>query len=178
MPSGSTAATNRALLRMGAISLERRHVEEVAGPTILFSVRPDNAIKLVRGRAMQQNRATQQKEPETEMDRKELVRKYKETPRPAGLYRVRHTSSGRTLMGGSPDAPAMLNRIRAQLRMGGHPNRQLQEDWKSDGPDGFLFEVVDLLTPSGRADDDQGEDLRMLEELWREKLELHSEDSY
>ena len=63
------------------------------------------------------------------LDRKEMVRQYKETPRPAGVFRVRHTPTGRTLIGSSADAPAMLNRIRAQLRMKGHPNRELQRDW-------------------------------------------------
>ena len=112
------------------------------------------------------------------MDRKELVRKYKETPRPAGVYRVRHTPSGRTLLGGSPDAPAMLNRFRAQLRMNGHPNRRLLADWKADGPDGFTFEVLDLLESDESPDYDPTEDLAALEELWREKLGLASEDRY
>lgn len=112
------------------------------------------------------------------MDRRALARQYKETPRPAGVYRVQHIASGRTLLGVSPDAPAMLNRIRAQLRMQGHPNRRLQQDWRSAGPDGFVFEVLDLLTPPESADFDPTEDLRMLEELWREKLELKPADSY
>ncbi len=112
------------------------------------------------------------------MDRKELVRKYKQTLRPAGVYRVRHEPSGRTLFGTSSDAPAMLNRVRAQLRMNGHPNRALQADWDADGPDAFLFEVVDLLTPSEGPEHDQGKDLDVLEAMWREKLDLRDEASY
>jgi hypothetical protein len=112
------------------------------------------------------------------MDRKAAVRRYKETPRPAGVYRVQHTPSGRTLLGSSPNAPAMLNRIRAELRMHGHRNRALQADWESDGAEAFLFEVVDLLPPRESADQPSGEDLKMLEELWREKLGLGAESSY
>jgi hypothetical protein len=115
---------------------------------------------------------------ESEVDRRELVRKYKETPRPAGIYRVQHVPSGRTLMGSSPDAPAMLNRIRAQLRMKGHPNRSLQADWDRDGADAFLFEVVDLLPTPDSADHDPSEDLATLEALWREKLQLPPEATY
>jgi hypothetical protein len=115
---------------------------------------------------------------ETEVDRKELVRKYKEAPRPAGIYRVQHVPSGRTLLGSSPDAPAMLNRIRAELRMKGHRNRALQADWDRDGADAFLLEVVDLLPPPDTADHDPSDDLATLEALWREKLQLGPKAGY
>jgi hypothetical protein len=112
------------------------------------------------------------------MDRKERVRQYKETPRPAGVYRVVHTPSGRTLLGSSSDAPARLNRVLTQLRTRGHPNRALQRDWNADGPDAFVFEVLDLLPPREDADGDPSDDLRMLEELWLEKLELPADGRY
>jgi hypothetical protein len=111
-------------------------------------------------------------------DRRELTRQYKETPRPAGVYRVQHRSSGRILLGSSVDAPAMLNRIRAQLRMKGHPNRTLQRDWNTDGPDAFEFEVIDLLAPSTTPTADPTDDLAMLEALWREKLGIADDASY
>ena len=107
-----------------------------------------------------------------------MIRKYKETPRPAGVFRVIHRPSGRTLLGSSPDAPAMLNRIRAQLKMKGHRNRSLQADWDSDGPDAFLFEVLDLLPASERSTGDAKAELATLEELWTEKLELREELRY
>jgi hypothetical protein len=112
------------------------------------------------------------------VNRKELLRAYKETPRPAGIFRVRHNPSGRTLLGSSPDAPAMLNRVRAQLNMGGHPNRVLQRDWESDGPDAFLFEVVDLMPPGDASEEDARAELRVLEEMWREKLDARGASSY
>lgn len=112
------------------------------------------------------------------MDRKEMVRKYKESPRPAGVFRVLHQPSGRTLLGSSPDAPAMLNRIRAELKMRGHRNRSLQADWDADGPDAFLFEVLDLLPPSESGEADATADLATLEELWTEKLELRKDLEY
>ena len=104
------------------------------------------------------------------MNRKELIQRYKETPRPAGVYRVQHQPSGRMLFGSSPDAPAMLNRIRAQLRTGGHPKRAFQRDWEADGPDAFVFEVLDLLPPADQPGQDSAADLKVLEDLWRERL--------
>jgi hypothetical protein len=106
------------------------------------------------------------------MDRKEIARQYRETPRPAGVYRVVHRPTGRTLLGASVDAPAMLNRIRAQLGMQRHPNRQLQSDWDADGEAGFEFEVLDRLTPPGDPSHDMSDDLEILHDLWREKLQV------
>jgi hypothetical protein len=112
------------------------------------------------------------------MDRKEMARRYKETPRPAGVFRVTHTPSGRTLLGSSKDAPAMLNRIQAELRTRGHRNKKLQADWDAGGPDAFEFEILDLLSPKETAGYDPSEDLVALEELWRDKLHLDPEDRY
>lgn len=112
------------------------------------------------------------------MDHKKVRREYKETPRPAGVYRLQHTPSGRTLLGASPDAPAMLNRIRFQLQSKGHPNRQLQADWNADGADAFLFQVVDLLLPLKSEEKDPAEELALLEELWRDKLNVEARPHY
>src|SRR5215467_14280564 len=102
------------------------------------------------------------------MDRKALIREYKESRRPMGVYRVRNTVNGRSLVGASADLPAMLNRHRAQLRLGVHFNRALQKDWNEFGPEAFEFEVLDTLTAPDRPDYDPSDDLRVLEELWLE----------
>jgi hypothetical protein len=112
------------------------------------------------------------------MDRKDLVRRYKDTPRPAGIYRVVHRPSGRTVLGASPDAPAMLNRIRAQLSLNSHPNKQMQNDWDADGEDAFAFDVVDLLDLLDDPGADIGAELQTLLELWREKLHIDPETAY
>jgi hypothetical protein len=112
------------------------------------------------------------------MDRKELVRKYKETPRPAGVYRVVHLPSQRVLLGVSPDAQAMLNRTRAQLTMSSHPVGQLQSDWDADGEDGFEFEILDVLPPSKDLDEDATDDLQVLLELWADKLQIEPSTLY
>lgn len=110
--------------------------------------------------------------------RKELVRQYKETPRPAGVYRILNTANGKALVGTSGDAPAMLNRMRAQLQTSGHRNRALQADWKAQGADAFTFEVLDLLEPRDEPDYDPAADLQVLEEMWVERLELTDETRY
>jgi hypothetical protein len=57
------------------------------------------------------------------MDRKAFKREYKERRTQAGIFRVRNTVHNKSFVGASADLPAMLNRQRAQLRMGAHANR-------------------------------------------------------
>ena len=112
------------------------------------------------------------------MDRKARIREYKETLRPMGVYRVRNTANGKSLVGSSVDLPAILNRHRAQLRMGLHANRALQKDWREFGPEVFEFETLDTLKRPDRPGYDPSDDLRVLEEMWLEKLSPFNERGY
>jgi hypothetical protein len=112
------------------------------------------------------------------MDKKALIREYKESRRPMGVYQLRNTANGKLLIGVSVDLPSILNRHRAALRMGAHTNRELQKDWKEFGPEAFEFEILDTLTPPGRPDYDPSGDLRALEELWLDKLSPFGERGY
>lgn len=112
------------------------------------------------------------------MDRKELVRNYKESPPPAGVYRIRNTRTGKSLIGASPNLAGRLNRHRFQLEHGSHPDRELQEDWKEAGPDAFAFETLDELKASEEPGRDPAEELRVLLEMWLEKLEAAGEPLY
>lgn len=112
------------------------------------------------------------------MNRKALIREYKESRRPMGVYRVRNTVNEKSFIGTSKDLPAMLNRQQSQLRMGGHPNRALQKDWNEYGTEAFEFEVLDTLPIPDRADYDPTADLRALEELWLDKLKPFGERGY
>jgi hypothetical protein len=111
-------------------------------------------------------------------DRKARIREYKETRQPAGIYRVRNTATGRSLIGSSINLPGMLNRQRFQLEHGSHPDPELQKDWKELGPDAFTFETLDLLKPPDEPTYDPTADLRVLKELWLEKLTESGEPLY
>lgn len=107
------------------------------------------------------------------MDRRAAIRAYKETRRPMGIYRIRNTVSGHSVVGRSVDLPSLFNRERAQLRFGMHPDRTLQREWNELGAGSFAFEILDTLEPP--SDDpgyDPAEDLKVLEALWRERLGL------
>ena len=111
--------------------------------------------------------------------KRELVRAYKESRRPMGVYCVRNLATGRALVGRAVDLPAVLNRERAALRVGAHANRELQRDWNALGPDAFAFEVLDTLAaPEDDAGYDPAEDLKVLEALWLERLQPFGERGY
>jgi hypothetical protein len=114
----------------------------------------------------------------SQIDRKTRIREYKETPRPAGIYRVRNTKTGKSLVGSTANLPGMLNRQRFQLENGSHPDRELQRDWDELGPDMFEFEVLDQLKPRDQPTYDPTEDLRVLKEMWIEKLTASGESLY
>ena len=114
----------------------------------------------------------------SELDRKASIRAYKETPRPAGVFRIRHTALRKALVGTSVNLPAILNRHRFQLANGSHPDTQLQRDWNEFGPDAFTFEVLDQQTPKKEPDYDPAEDLGVLLEMWLQKLAASGETFY
>ncbi|MBX3024242.1 GIY-YIG nuclease family protein [bacterium] len=95
-----------------------------------------------------------------------------------GVYCVRNTVNGKALVGVARDVPGKLNSHRAQLRMRAHRNPALQRDWDAFGADAFVFEALDLLTPTATPGYDPTDDLRLLEELWLEKLRPWDERGY
>jgi hypothetical protein len=103
-------------------------------------------------------------------DRRELSRRYKETPPPAGVYRVRDTVTGRYFLSSSVNLPGILNRHRFSLELGRERCRDLQRAWDEHGPGAFAFEVLDTLEPSDDPASDPAEEVRVLEELWRARL--------
>ncbi len=104
------------------------------------------------------------------MDRKALIRQYKNTRRPVGVFRVWNKVDDRSFVASSVDLPSALNRHRSQLNGGVHANRALQSDWDRLGAEAFEFETLDLLTPGKEPDWNPSEELRVLELLWLEKL--------
>ena len=113
------------------------------------------------------------------MDRKALIRQYKEIRKTAGVFRVRNLIEDKSLVGASADVFSVLNREWAQLCTGTHMNRALQADWKRLDADAFAFEILDTLTPpADKPDWDPTDDLRLLEEMWLDKLEPFGEHGY
>jgi hypothetical protein len=99
-----------------------------------------------------------------------MAQEYKQTPRPAGIYCVRNTATGRCLLGASPNLPGIINRHRFTLTDGSHRDKELQADWNALGEDSFEFDVLDELELPDDPAYDSADDLKVLLQMWIDKL--------
>ena len=112
------------------------------------------------------------------MDRKAKLREYKETSHPMGVYQIKNKVNGKILIGSSVNLPAILNRCKAELKMGRYRNTVLQKEWKQFGSENFEFKELEILEASDDPTYDPTEDLHTLEELWVEKLSPFGDKGY
>lgn len=111
-------------------------------------------------------------------NRSELKRKYKETPKQAGIFVVTNTSNGKVLLGSSLNLHGPLNKHRFMLSIGYHWLKPLQEDWNKYGADSFTFEIVEVIKPRDDPDFDVEQELSLLEQIWLEKLDPVGKKGY
>ncbi|MDR6518109.1 hypothetical protein J2789_000771 [Variovorax paradoxus] len=110
--------------------------------------------------------------------RRALIRQYKETPRPAGVYAIRNRLDGRIYVGGSLDVEGAMNRARFELNMRSHRSKALLRDWIAHGADHFSFEVVDRVKERKDPDFDRKAELEKLLSLWLEELQCFGANGY
>jgi hypothetical protein len=102
------------------------------------------------------------------MNRKDLLREYKETPRPMGVLVVRVKASGEAWLEAGLNLPALENRQRFQLELGQHASPAVQAAWNEAGEGALTFEVAARLEPREGADDrEYRADLEVLLDLVR-----------
>jgi hypothetical protein len=77
--------------------------------------------------------------------RKEAIGKFKERKTFLGVFAVQCTNSGRVWVGSSRNLNATRNGIWSSLRMGGHRDKELQEEWNAQGESAFEYQVLDTL---------------------------------
>ena len=112
------------------------------------------------------------------MDRKELIREYKETHRPMGVFQIRNKANEKVFIDSSLNVPGKINRHRFALNAGLHASRSLQADWHEFGAESFEFEVLEDVAPRESPDYDYKSDLEVLDDLWLEKLEPYGKRGY
>ena len=113
------------------------------------------------------------------MDRREMIRKYKNSIQPMGIVQVRNIRNNRVYLTASANTPGTINSIRFQLKMGTFlPSTGLAQDWMEMGEQNFVVEVLDELKPVDDPGYDYRDDLKALEEMWLEKLKPFGERGY
>lgn len=112
------------------------------------------------------------------IDKKELKKQYKMTPPAMGVYQVKNLATGKILIGSSMNLPGRNNRFQFELENKSHHNSELEADFKKYNKENFVFEVLDTLEPKENPDYDYKDDLKVLEELWLEKLQPYEAKGY
>ena len=110
--------------------------------------------------------------------KEELKKQYKQSPPPMGIFRIKNIANGKIFIGRGMNLAGKLNSNKFQLEQGSHMNRALQEDYSHFGEQNFSFEVVDYLEPKEDPNYDHTEDLKVLEEIWLERLQPYGEKGY
>lgn len=113
------------------------------------------------------------------MNRREMIKEYKNSPRPMGIVQVRNLRNNRVYLAASANTPGTINSIRFQLKMGTFlPSPGLAKDWQETGEESFVIEVLDELKPVDDPAHDYRDDLKALETMWLEKLKPFGEQGY
>ena len=106
--------------------------------------------------------------------KKELIAKYKQTLPDAGMYRIVNIQTGKFYLGSAMDLKGKKNRLqfaKMTATVATFP-MVMAADIKQYGFDAFSFEILEGIKPKPEMNvDDVREELKILEELWREKLE-------
>ena len=113
------------------------------------------------------------------MNRRDMIKEYKNSLRPMGIVQVRNITNGRVYLAASANTSGTINGIRFQLKMGSFlPSSALAKDWNEMGEQSFVFEVLDELKPVDDPAYDYRDDLKELETIWLEKLKPFGERGY
>ena len=112
------------------------------------------------------------------MNKKELIKQYKQTTQPMGVYQIKNKRNGKLFIGSTKNIPGKLNSHKFQLGNNLHTNFEMQRDFNEIGEEGFSFDTIDLLTPREDLKYDYTEDLKILEAMWVEKLQPFDDNGY
>ena len=110
--------------------------------------------------------------------RKDIHREYKERVKPAGIFQVKNMANGKVLLGSSLNLEGPLNRHKFMLKIGSHPNKDLQKDWDEFGPEQFVFEILEEVQIKDDPNFNLKDELTLLEMIWLDAIQPFGERGY
>lgn len=110
--------------------------------------------------------------------KKELKTEYKQHKPTAGVYQIKNTKNGRTLIEAASNIPAKWNRHRTELKFGSHRNGALQKDWNEMGEDAFTFDILSELKSKEEENADINTEVKLLLEMVEEEMDMPAEMKY
>jgi hypothetical protein len=103
--------------------------------------------------------------------KKEKMAEYKERKVTGGIYAIKNSVTGKLLLLSTCDLQGSQNRFLFSQKTGSCINIKLQDDYSKYGADAFVFEVLeDLEKKETQTAKEFTEDMKILLELWTEKL--------
>jgi len=100
--------------------------------------------------------------------KKELKNAYKQMKFRVGIFQIKNLTSNKLFLNTSTDLERAYNSDLFKLKMGNHPNSELQKDWNTLGVGNFEFSLFDeLKTAETATESDIKRDLKELLELQR-----------
>jgi hypothetical protein len=97
--------------------------------------------------------------------------------RKMGVYQIKNEANGKVHLDASLNLEGAIERDRTWLKLGGHMNKQLQEDWNLHGMEAFTIDILEVLDPSDEPRDYRAE-VALLLEVWMETLRPYGDKGY
>ncbi|MFH0894043.1 MAG: GIY-YIG nuclease family protein [Bacteroidota bacterium] len=94
-----------------------------------------------------------------------------------GIFQIRNKINNKVFIGSSNDLIAKWNSQKFQLEAGMHANAELQKDWNEKGEENFEYSILDEID-QGDDTEKNNKDLKVLEQLWFEKISPFDEKGY
>lgn len=112
--------------------------------------------------------------PMDQAGKKQRIAAYKQQKSRGGIYAIRNTCTGRALLLSAANLQGAKNRFAFSLANGSCIHPKLQEEWEKLGPAAFRLEILEELEQNdGQSSKEFQEDLKALEEMYREKIGAH-----
>ncbi|MDK2866095.1 MAG: hypothetical protein PWP51_1583 [Clostridiales bacterium] len=105
------------------------------------------------------------------MIKKTLKENYKTRDITGGVYRLKCSGNGMFWLRSAKELDKALNRFQFFVKTNSHPEPVMKQAWQTYGAESFSFEILETLEKKETQTDlEYREDIKVLLELWTEKL--------